>query len=393
MSNEKKQLESARAPTAAISRTLMAAALALPGLAGSTVARAENAPERPIVALKYSTYQDSQPGADRIKVDTPAFFLIAPITETIGFDGSLVYDSVSGASPLYYNTLSGASIIETRKAGDAKITKYFSRSSVGVGASVSTEHDYLSRGISADAKFSSEDNNTTLALGAGYSSDRIHPTSRFYTSGPLLGQPIQEKKHVSDFLVGVTRVLTANDLLQTNLTYSTGRGYYTDPYKLFDSRPDSRWQLAWLVRWNHHLDFNDSALRLSYRYYYDSWKIRGGTIDAAWHVPLGYGFQVIPSLRYYTQNAADFYRDPAPGGQLPPEAFQGSLFTADQRLSAFGAFTPGIKVVKMFGDGWSLDFKAEYYEQRSSWRLTGHGSPGLEPFKAQLYQVGVSKKL
>ena len=392
MSQDKKQVEPASTPSFTVSRTLMAAALALPGLAIGTSAHAENAPERPIVAFKYSTYQDSQPSADRIKVETPAFYLIAPITETIGFDGSVVYDSVSGASPLFYNTLSGASIIETRKAADAKLTKYFSRASVGVGASISTEHDYLSRGISADARFSSEDNNTTYALGMGYSSDRIHPTGKTYQSGPLIGLPIQEKKHVSDFLVGVTKVLTPNDLLQTNLTYSTGHGFYTDPYKSQDNRPDNRSQFAWLVRWNHHFDFSDSALRLTYRYYYDSWKIRGGTLEAQWVVPLGYGWQVVPGLRYYSQNAADFYRDPAPGG-VPPTIAPGQFFTADQRSSAFGAFTPGIKVIKMFGDGWSLDFKAEYYEQRSSWRLGGNGSPGLEPFKAQLYQVGVSKKL
>ena len=40
----------------------------------------------------------------------------------------------------------------------------------------------------------------------------------------------------------------------------------------------------------------------------------------------------------------------------------------------------------------TVDAKAEYYEQRGSWRLGGEGSPGLEAFKAQIYQLGVTKK-
>jgi len=39
-----------------------------------------------------------------------------------------------------------------------------------------------------------------------------------------------------------------------------------------------------------------------------------------------------------------------------------------------------------------IDGKAEYYEQRADWRLGGEGSPGLETFKAQIYQVGVTRK-
>ena len=45
---------------------IVAAALALPGVAGT--AHAENAPERGQVSVKYLEYKDSQPGLERIKV-------------------------------------------------------------------------------------------------------------------------------------------------------------------------------------------------------------------------------------------------------------------------------------------------------------------------------------
>jgi hypothetical protein len=110
------------------------------------------------------------------------------------------------------------------------------------------------------------------------------------------------------------------------------------------------------------------------------------------------GWTVTPGLRYTTQSAAWFYYDPVydpllgapfpPGYLLNPNGY----YTSDQRLSAFGGITPGIKVSKAITGGWLVDAKAEYYEQRGSWRLGGDGSPGLESFKAQFYQVGVTKK-
>ena len=51
-----------------------------------------------------------------------------------------------------------------------------------------------------------------------------------------------------------------------------------------------------------------------------------------------------------------------------------------------------MKLAKVFAEGWSVDGKAEYYEQRGDWRIGGDGSPGLQAFKAQLYQVGVNRK-
>jgi hypothetical protein len=63
----------------------------------------------------------------------------------------------------------------------------------------------------------------------------------------------------------------------------------------------------------------------------------------------------------------------------------------DQRLSAFGAGTIGMRVAKQLEGGWSWDIRAEYYEQRGEWRLFGTGSPGLAPFSAWMIQSGVAK--
>ena len=137
-------MPSASAPAGA----LLAAALALPGMVPATAIAQTTAPDSGILELKYLDYRDWQPGADRMSVRSPSFYLLRPLTDTLAVEAALVYDAMSGASPLYFNTLSGASgigITEYRTAGDIKVTKYFDGAAVGVGGAISSERDYLSR--------------------------------------------------------------------------------------------------------------------------------------------------------------------------------------------------------------------------------------------------------
>ena len=68
----------------------------------------------------------------------------------------------------------------------------------------------------------------------------------------------------------------------------------------------------------------------------------------------------------------------------------GQPYSMDTRLSAFGAFTVGAVVGKALADGWSVELRADYYQQRASYRIGG-GSPGLEPFSARWFVFGVTK--
>jgi hypothetical protein len=359
---------------------LLAAALALPGLHAG-VAHAESTPDAGQIALRYLDYRDWQPGADRIRVKSPSLYVLKPLGDAWSVEGSLVYDGISGASPRYHNSLSGASgegVTDYRTAGDLKVTYYSGRVAIGVGGAVSSERDYLSRAASLDVRVSTPDNNRTWAFGLAGTSDRINSVN---------GVADNERRHAVDVLFGVTQVWNANAIVQSNLTYSSGHGYYSDPYKLLDTRPDHRRVLAWLTRASLYLPTFDATLKLSYRLLGDSFGSTSNTLEASWTQSLPYGFTLTPGLRYYTQSAADFYYDPPfPHGFVP-----GRLYSADTRLSAFGALTPGLAVGKRFADGWSADLKFEYYRQKAAWRQGGAGSPGLLPFSARWIQAGVTK--
>ncbi len=363
---------------------IIAAALTLPGV----MAHAETAPEEGTLSVKYLHYQDEQPGLKRVQVSAPSVYLLAPLSPRWVIEGSAVSDAVSGASPRYHTAISGASKMQDkRQAGDAKLTHYDGRNSYGVGVALSGEHDYQGRSVSVDAAFGSEDSNRTWNLGLGLSSDKISSRDNLL---------LHEKRHTTEMLVGVTQALSTVDLVQVNLSFNRGTGYFSDPYKSLDVRPNARNQSILLTRWNHHFVGLGSTLRASYRYYSDTFGIRAHTVGAEWVQPLGARWTLTPALRLYSQSAASFYFDPVydpnigapyPAGYFtkPP-----TYSSADQRLSAFGAVTAGVKLAWQAQRNWLFDLKFDRYQQRSSWRVGGTGSIGLAPFSATTVQVGAS---
>jgi len=365
---------------------IIAAALALPGV----IAHADSAPEQGFVALKYLNYKDSQPGLDRIAVSAPSIYVLAPLSPQWAVDASMVSDSVSGATPRFHTSITGATpnMSDKRLAGNVQVTRYFERSNYSVGVASSSENDYNSTAGSLIANFSSDDNNRTWNIGLGYASDKIGSTN---------DASLNEHRRTSELMLGVTQAWTANDLLQLNLTFNRGRGFFSDPYKEVDNRPRERDQTIVLARWNHYVADAGAALRTAYRYYHDNWGINAHTLGAEWVQPIG-RFTVTPSLRLYTQNAARFYFDPVydpdVGPPYPPGYFTNppQYSSADQRLAAFGAVTFGLDVAMYITADWLVDLKAERYEQRTGWRVGGTGSPGLDPFRATWLQVGLEKR-
>ncbi len=366
---------------ASLGQAILAAAVLLPGV----VAHAENAPERTTLAVRYLNYEESQPGLDRIKVHSPSLSLETPIGAAWSLGASLTADAVSGASPRYHTAVSGASRMQDdRSAGDVALTRYFPNASLTVGAAYSTEHDYVSRALSVLGTLTSEDHNTTWSFGVGGSDDAIDPVNFIVRDAA---------RQSINLIAGVTRVLSPNDLAQLTIGYTHGHGYFNDPYKTLDARPDQRDQRTVMLRWNHHHVASDGTSRLSYRIYDDSFGIRAHTLGGEYVQPFGQGWTLTPSLRLYSQRAASFYVDTPGGDGFPAILASGALpyGSADQRLSAFGAVTVGIKLARQLGPDWLADVKLESYRQRSEWRVFGHDSETLAPLRAVSLQVGLSR--
>lgn len=364
--------------------SLLAAALLLPL---TPPAQAASPPERAQLSFKYLDYFDYQADQDRIRVKTPALLFLTPLSESWAVNASYVSDSISGASPRYYTYDSRGSfsnLTDLRRAVDVGISKYFPRGSLTLGANYSHESDYLSRGFSVQGTLASDDNNTTLNLGISVSNDRINPSNEIV---------IDARKHVTDWIVGLTQVLTPQDIVQMNLGYSVGNGYFDDPYKAFDVRPDHKERGTVLVKWNHHFSSLNLTSHASYRFYSDTFGIDAHTLQLELVQPWSDGWSFSPLLRLYAQTAADFYVEAQPGDKPNitfPDA-EARYSSLDQRLSGFGAVTYGFKLSKQAGKDWLFDFKYEHYQQDTGWNFAGDASQGLDPFKARSVQIGITR--
>ena len=372
-------------PAGGFGATLLAAASLL---TAASSALAETAPERARISVRYLDYQDSQPDLERIRIRAPTVMLAAPLAKVWLLEGSFVADAVSGASPAFHTVVRSASTItDRREAVDAKLTRFWPWGSVKVGAAYSTESDYLSKALSVQASVSTDDKNSTVNVGLGVTRDRINPVNDRVTG---------ERKASHDLMLGLTQVVTPTDLVQLNLTYASGRGYFSDPYKFLDERPRSREQTVLLLRWNHHFADVEGTLRSSYRYYTDTWRIKAHTLTLEYVQSLPWAWSVTPMARLYSQGAAHFYMDVNPASptrpKLPTDYAPGeTLLSYDQRLSAFGARTFGIRLGKQINADWQADIKVEDYQQRSGWHIGGAGSPGLATFRARMVQLGASR--
>jgi hypothetical protein len=360
---------------------LLGAALAL---SAPAAALAEAAPEAATIAFKYLHYQDSQPGADRIRVTAPAVEVMAPFAGNWSFSASHVIDTISGASPRFH-TEAFARLNDKRHGTDVGLARYSDNMTLNLGLTYSAEHDYVSRGASAGVALESEDKNTTWNAGVNYLHDTIDPSNHIVKD---------ERKRTFELAAGVTQVLTQHDIMQAMLGYSNGRGYFSDPYKVFDERPRERDHETVLLRWNHYLAQTGGTSHLSYRLYRDTFGIKSHTAAAEYVQPLAGGWTLTPAVRLYTQTAADFYvehdahSDPFPTN--PPDG--AAYSTEEQRLSAYGGLTFGLKLTKQVGK-WTVDVKLEDYRQRADWAWFGSGSRNLAPFQARMVQAGVSYQL
>lgn len=370
--------------------SILAAAMLLPGV--MQAARAQSKPEGASVSLHTLSYQDSQPGLKRVSVVSPSFNVVVPLGDDDWWlNGTLVHDAVSGATPRYHTAVSGAShMSDHRNAGDVSVTRYFRRVTVAAGLAGSVERDYKSMAGSLDVRWASESQNTEVSFGIGGSSDTIDPVNLVV---------VDEKRSTNQVSLGITQVASRTDVLQATLSFSDGKGYYSDPYKTLDRRPRERRQSVLMLRWNHHFEDGGSTLRNSWRAYLDSFGVQSHTLQFEWVVPVGNALKMSPLVRLYSQTQADFYADavydPVLGEPFPlgfNNANPPRYITLDQRLSSFGAVALGLGWAYSLDRAWTLDGKLEAYEQRGSWAWDGNGSKGLAPFRAYQVQLGLTRK-
>ncbi|MGZ5067284.1 MAG: DUF3570 domain-containing protein [Usitatibacter sp.] len=368
---------------------LMQAALALPILVVPARAGAADVGEVGFTLLGYKE-------RGLMKVTEPVLWGHAQFLDAWEIQASGAVDIITGASPQLVtnvsgkpvNSISGASINDRRNTGDVKLTRHFGDFAFSASRALSKEEDYRSKSFGLEARMDLNQKNTTVVAGYGKSNDRV-----LSSDNPQLDEP----RRTEEFLVGVTQVLSPTALVQSTLTATRGEGWYNDPYKLTftiypsgppllmaDTRPDHRDTWAWLTRYRRHFPEAHGTLQAEYRFYRDDWGIRAHTVEVAWQHELDERWSLRPALRYYTQDAADFYSPVIP---VPHPA----ILSSDQRLGAFGGLSPSLRATLRLAGGVVVEGTLGYVQNARNFHLGGSGSEAFETLRAVYGLIGVRR--
>jgi len=320
---------------------------------------------------------------------------------------------------------------ETRKQGDFNLGYEWDNASVNVGGGISIENDYESRFVNWGGSLDFNSKLTTLNFNQSYTNSTVsalldHDALPFLESFAYKDQivtttpRVQVSEHTTlmgeredwSTSFGLSQVLSKSTLLEASVGYTRSTGFMENPYKTvyvfyvdpnqaqatagvllggtksyIEERPDVRNQWAYNLRLVQHIEPLDAALNVSYRFFHDDWGINAHIIEADWVQPVGRGWTVTPTIRYYSQDAADFYtpyliskhaitNDAAQDyNNIPVENF-----SSDHRLSGYGALSGGVIVSKQFAKGVTLEAGFEYYTHEGALKLGGGGEGDFADF-------------
>ena len=377
------------APRSGALAALTQAALALPIVLIAARAQAAQVGEMGITLLGYKE-------RGLMKVTEPVLWGHALIADVWEVQASAAVDIVTGASPQLVSNVSGhpvqsvtgASINDRRKTWDTKVGRHFGDVTLSASTTRSDEEDYHSKAYGLEAVWDLDQKRTTLTAAYGRANDRV---------GSSIDPSLDQPRHTNEFLLGVTQILTPLSQVQAALTVARGSGWYNDPYKLTvtvytdgtppalvpDTRPDHRNTVSLLARYRRHFPGTEGTLQADYRYFGDDWGIRAHTLEVGWEQGLGERWSLRPALRYYTQEAADFY------GAVIPES-RPAVFSSDQRLGTFGGLTPSLRLTYRAQSGWRIEGTAGYVQDAASLHLGGGGSEAFSTLRAVYGIVTVS---
>ena len=347
------------------------------------------------------------------------------------------------------HTLSSASP-ETRKQGDVHLGYDWDEASVEAGAGTSAEPDYQSVFGSLSGRLDFNQKLTSLNTSVSYTASDTHAMLDHdavpYIQTSTFGERVNSVKNTFGDSVklltgerddwtghlGITQVLTKSSLMEIGTSYTSSNGYLSNPYKttavifvdplqkigangelkasmlaFLEQRPTERNEWTENIRVVKHISALDAVVHVDYRFFHDDWDIQAHTFSSDWIQPLENGWTITPRIRYYTQNAANFYRPYLISQQAASKVTFDSAgspiitkydpqrlpshYSSDYRLSGYGALSAGVSVTKKFAKSIEFQAGAEYYTHAGNLKLGSGGEGNYADFDG--YLVNASFKI
>ncbi len=209
----------------------------------------------------------------------------------------------------------------------------------------SSEPDFRSMHADWHSQFDFNRQQSTLALGAGYTHSDIDATLD-HNLLPYLALDNQNPAYVrrgsnmhmqgtrteQTVDLGMTQILSQSSVLDLSLSLTHSQGLLENPYKVMtvvfaapfaalagsdakvnadvralpEQRPDTRLQKSLSLRYVQQVTAMEAALHIEYNFSRDDWQIDSHSVEIQWLQPLG-SWLLAPHLRWYSQQAASFH--------------------------------------------------------------------------------------
>lgn len=241
-----------------------------------------------------------------ISAGGPAFLVRKSLAGRVSLSASAYVDAVSNASVDVVTTASPYR--ETRRALDLSLDTVVRDATITLGLSNSREPDYVADSLSLDVAQEFFGGMSTLNLGFSRGADKVGARTRGFF----------DTAHHWNYRLGLTQVLTPRWMASANLEVVSDDGYLGNPYRVArifgaavaERVPRTRTSRSLKLRATGDLGSRD-ALRLEYRYFWDTWDIRAHTLEAGYSRYLGTKWLLDAGVRWHTQDKALFYSDNA----------------------------------------------------------------------------------
>ena len=284
-----------------------------------------------------------------IKIDGPSVLVRKKIGEKFSSSGNYYVDMVSSAS--IDVELTASPYEEERKQWSGSFDYLRGKATYSAGFINSEESDYEAQTAYLSVSQDLFGDLTTISMSYKRGWDDVFRNLRQPATQVLERDPaFAERLDRRGYSIGLTQVLTRNMILAAGYEVLTDEGFLNNPYRSvrfadstvprgysFESEiyPRTRTSNAAAARIKYFLPWRGAA-EGSYRFFTDTWGIQAHTAEIAYTHPAWRRWTFDGRVRYYRQDAADFY-----GDLFPRRAFANFL-ARDKELATFDSVTVGV---------------------------------------------------
>jgi hypothetical protein len=283
-----------------------------------------------------------------VVINGPSVLLRKSIGEHVSVSANHYIDMVSSAS---IDVETSASPYEDERTQSSLSVDFLhGKSMYTLGYVTSDESDYQAKTMFGSVSHDMFGDLTTISFGYKKGENEVFKNLKD-ADGVIANDPnFAETMDSQSFNVSLSQIITKNLILAGQYEVITDEGFLRSPYRSIryftpdltgqalapEQYPNTRSSNAVSVRAKYFLPYR-AAIDTMYRFYTDTWGILGHTAELGYVHPTNNEKWIFEArVRYYTQEAADFYQD------IFPRADYANFMARDKELATYNAITAGL---------------------------------------------------